>query len=283
MFDVTADRKSFTTSDGATLSYLEAGSGQPFVMIPGWSQTAVQWHHQINHFAMTHRVIAIDMRGHGESENVDHGYRIHRLSQDLRDLMLQADLKDVVLMGHSMGCSVIWGYFDLYGSDRIARLLLVDEPAYLLQSDWLNESEQADAGAIFPHDAAVGICNGLADPQQSEAMTMTLLDSMRTSGMPQDVRAAMDAENMKFPRKPAATLIMNHVYQDWRDVLPRIDVPTLCIGGEVSNVPAHCMRWAASVIPGAEIEVFSEADKGSHFMFMENPSKFNDLVEAFLN
>ena len=282
MFDTKADRKTFTTSDGVSLSYLEAGSGQPFVMVPGWSQSAAQWHHQIAHFAETHRVIAVDMRGHGESAKPEHGYRIHRLSQDLRELIVGLDLDDIVLMGHSMGCSVVWGYIDLYGTDRVSRLLLVDEPAYLLQSDWLTADEQVDAGAIFPHDAAVGICNALADPAQAGGMTVTLLDSMRTPGMAPDTRKAMEDENHKFPRKVAAQLIMNHVYQDWRDVLPRIDVPTLCIGGDVSNVPATCMRWMASVIPGAEIEIFSEADKGSHFMFMENPDKFNTRVAAFL-
>lgn len=283
MFDTDAERKSFTTRSGVTLSYLEAGSGTPFLMVPGWSQTAAQWYHQIRHFAATHRVIAVDMRGHGESDRPDHGYRIHRLSQDLRELILGLDLDDIVLMGHSMGCSVIWGYVDLHGTDRISRLLLIDEPAYLLQSDWLTEAEQADAGAIFPHDAAVGICNALADPAQAGEMTTTLLDSMRTADMDPGMRAAMDAENHKFPRKAAAHLIMNHVYQDWRDVLPRIDVPTLCVGGEVSNVPAACMRWMANVIPGAEIEIFTEEEKGSHFMFMENPAKFNDRVEAFLS
>lgn len=133
------------------LHYLEAGEGQPFVMIPGWSQTAAQWHNQIDHFAKTHRVIAMDMRGHGESANADHGYRIHRLSRDVRELIEGLDLNDVVIMGHSMGCSVIWGLFDLYGSDRLAKMVLVGEPAYLCQSDYLTAEQQTDAGAIFPH------------------------------------------------------------------------------------------------------------------------------------
>ncbi|MEO1105169.1 MAG: alpha/beta hydrolase [Pseudomonadota bacterium] len=68
MFTTNAVRKSFTTSDGVTLSYLEAGEGQPFVMIPGWSQTALQWRAQIEAFSKTMRVIAVDMRGHGASD-----------------------------------------------------------------------------------------------------------------------------------------------------------------------------------------------------------------------
>ncbi|RVT85317.1 alpha/beta hydrolase [Rhodobacteraceae bacterium CCMM004] len=283
MLDTSAERRSFTTSDGATLSYLDAGQGRPFVMVPGWSQTALQWHAQIERFSRDHRVIAVDMRGHGESDKPDHGYRIHRLSQDLRELMLSRDLDDAVLMGHSMGCSVLWGLWDLYGGDRTGALILVDEPAYLLQSDFLTAEEQSQAGAIFPHDTAVAICNGLSDPAGAAAMTATLLDTMVTKDMPAEMRAAIDDQNFKFPRDIAARLIMNHVYQDWRDVLPRIDVPTLCIGAEASNVPADCMRWAASVIPGAELEVFGADEGGSHFMFMENAEKFNARVAAFVH
>ena len=87
------ERRTVTTNDGVNLSYIEAGSGQPLVMVPGWSQTAAQWHHQIEAFAQTHRVIALDMRGHGESDKPGHGYRVYRLSQDLRDAMVALDVR----------------------------------------------------------------------------------------------------------------------------------------------------------------------------------------------
>ena len=57
---------SFITSDGVKLHYLEAGKGQPLVMIPGWSQSAAQFKHQLSGLSDKYRVIAIDMRGHGE-------------------------------------------------------------------------------------------------------------------------------------------------------------------------------------------------------------------------
>lgn len=282
MFHSNAARRSFVTNDGAEISYLEAGSGRPFIMIPGWSQTAAQWHHQIDHFAATHRVIAMDMRGHGESAKVEHGYRIHRLARDVRELMEQQDIDDAVIMGHSMGCSVIWALLDLYGSDRLSRIVLVDEPAYLLQSDYLSPDEQVDAGAIFPHEAAVGLAQGLSDASSYEATLGSLLDVMVTSDIDPAMKSAMAQANAKLPGRLSARLLMNHVYMDWRDVIARIDVPTLCVGGDVSNVPANCMPWAASVIDGAQVEVFSADDKGSHFMFMENPDRFNARLDAFL-
>ena len=62
-----------TTSDGVGLNVLEAGSGRPLVLIPGWSQAAEQFKFQIEGLADRYRVIAIDMRGLGDSDKPAHG------------------------------------------------------------------------------------------------------------------------------------------------------------------------------------------------------------------
>ncbi len=137
-----ATRGSFVTSDGYTLRYDEAGSGQPLVCVPGWSQTAAQWKHQVSGLSDRFRVIAVDMRGHGESDKPTHGYTIQRLAKDVQDLITALNLKDVTVMGHSMGCSVMWSYWELWGPDRISRLALIDQmpmitanPAWVLGID----------------------------------------------------------------------------------------------------------------------------------------------------
>ena len=71
---------SATTNDGIVLRYEEAGSGKPLVCIPGWSQTAAQFKHQLSGLSDRYRVIAVDMRGHGESDKPDNGYTIQRLA-----------------------------------------------------------------------------------------------------------------------------------------------------------------------------------------------------------
>ncbi|MDX3765206.1 MULTISPECIES: alpha/beta fold hydrolase [unclassified Streptomyces] len=75
----------------------------------------------------SYRVPAVDHRGHGESGKPAYGYRISRLAADLRAFLLALDIRDATLLGHSLGCPVIWSYWDLYGSDRIKRLILVDQ------------------------------------------------------------------------------------------------------------------------------------------------------------
>ena len=92
-----------TTSDGVNLHYLEAGSGTPILMIPGWSQTAEQFKYQLSGLSDRYRVIAVDMRGHGESDKPEFGYKISRLAKDTHDLIQALDLDEVNILGHSMG------------------------------------------------------------------------------------------------------------------------------------------------------------------------------------
>ena len=89
-------------------------------------------------------------------------------------------------------------------------------------------------------------------------------------------------QNQKISNKDAAALLIDHAFNDWSDVLPRINVPTLVISGEISILPAAGVNWVASQIPGAKEYTFSSAEKGSHFMFWENHERFNSLVQDFL-
>ena len=103
-----------------TLRYHEAGAGKPLVMLPGWSQSAAEFKYQVGPLAKNRHVIALDMRGHGESDKPKSGYRISRLAADLREVLIALDLHDVDLLGHSMGCSVSWCYLDLFGAERLS-------------------------------------------------------------------------------------------------------------------------------------------------------------------
>jgi non-heme chloroperoxidase len=53
------------------------------------------------------------------------------------------------------------------------------------------------------------------------------------------------------------------------------------IGGRVSLIPWKSIAWIAKQVPGAQLEIFEENQGGSHFMFVENPAKFNQIVSTF--
>ncbi len=269
------------TSDGVSLHYREAGSGPTLLMIPGWSQTAEQFKHQITGLSQSHRVIALDMRGHGRSAKPDHGYRISRLAKDVHDVIEALDLEDVAILGHSMGCSVIWCYWDLFGAERLSRILLIDQMPAITRNPAWSDKEAADYGTIFTPETLYQTINALAGPEGVET-TQGFIGGMVTPAMSEADRAWMIDCNLQMPRPHASTLLFNHATQDWRETIPRLSLPTLVVGGRTSLVPWTACRWIHEQIPGSRLEIFEEAEGGQHFMFIENHGKFNAIVADFL-
>ena len=272
---------SFTTSDGVRLHYIEAGSGKPLVMIPGWSQTAAQFKRQIEGLSDKYRVIAIDMRGHGESDKPDYGYRIHRLSADVHEFLAAKGLRGVTLAGHSMGCSVIWGYWELYGSDRLSKLILIDQMPMITANPIWSDKEKEDAGAILDKNSLYDVTNALAGAEGVKT-TEGFITGMFTKQYSRDDLNWVIQQNLKMPRPYAARLLYDHATNDWRDQIPRINIPTLVVGAKTSLVGWKSQQWVGSQIPGSRVEIFEEAEGGNHFMFMENPEKFNRIVKEFI-
>lgn len=273
-------RKTVAVDGDIKLSYLEAGSGPAVVLLPGWSQTAEQFRYQLEGLSAQYRVIAFDHRGQGDSDKPGHGYRIARLAADLQNALVALDLRDVTILGHSMGCSVLWCHFDLFGAGRIARYVFCDQATCLTRNPEWTEQQVADYGPIFTPDSVSETANALRGPGGVQA-SVGFLRSMVTADMSAEAFQWIVDMNMKMPRAAAADLLYNHCHQDWREVLPRIDRPTLFIGGKGSLVPHSCMQWEASQVPGARVEIFDDEEAGSHFMFIENAAKFNALLAQF--
>lgn len=275
-------RKLFKASDGAEMSYISAGKGKPIVMLHGWSQSAEQFKYQIPVFAEHYQVIAVDLRGHGESEKVSFGYRIARLSKDLQELIGALQLEKPHLLGHSMGCAIIWSYLDLFGLDEIDRLVLVDQaPLGTSRSHW-NAQEVAESGAVFTAEQLNAAVHAL-ESSEAEAFTRNILASMVTPAMSKEQFEWIVECNLRCPRAIAATLLYNHLHMDWRDQIVRIRQPTLIIGGRKSMIPWRSQVWINQSISNSELEVFEAAEGGGHFMFIENPDKFNRRVLQFLS
>jgi len=270
------------TSDGVELRYTSAGHGRPVVLVHGWCQSAAGWRHQIDGLASACRVIAYDQRGHGQSGKPAHGHTVHRLAADLHDLLTGLDLDRVVLAGHSMGCSVTWAYLELFGADRLAGLVIADGAPCLTAGPGWSEQARADAGALFTPEEITSACAALTGPGDPEAAARGLIDSMLTPGASTELRDWLTRQNLLAPREFAAKLLGNHACQDWRDLIPRITLPALVIGGRASLIPWPAAAWTARQVPGARLEIFEADEGGQHFTFLENPAKFNQLLAGFI-
>jgi len=276
------NREEVILKSGERLSFIKEGSGPALVMLPGWSQSAAEWRHQIDEFASDYSVYAIDLRGHGESSDAAGGYRIARLATDLRELLEQLELSDITLMGHSMGCSVIWAYLDHYGSDRIKQLILVDQAPMVTGKPGWTDEDKITFGCLFPETSALEGFVAAAAASDTVEGHKELIRGMFTANISDEDLTWVAAENLKMTRQSAADLLWDHCLLDWRDVIQGIDVPTLVIGSEASIFSAESQRWIADQIQQAEVVVFEADDGGSHFMFFENPTRFNGHVREFL-
>ena len=274
-------RHTFLSGDGVNLSWLEAGSGPTLLMLPGWSQSAALFREQFAGLSGEIHCLALDQRGHGESDKPSHGYRISRLAQDLRELIEHCELDQITLLGHSMGCSVIWAYLDTYGQDRLAGLVIDDQPTAMTLLDHESDTAKKQAGAIFSWPQLNASCASLSG-SDGPAFRRQMISAMLSDQISTNDRNWILGENDKFPSQHAATLLFNSSTQDWRDLIRRIKLPTLIIGGESSVVPPESQRWIHSQLPGSQLEIFPSDQGGYHFGFLENPTRFNELVRSFI-
>ncbi|MEV7075757.1 alpha/beta hydrolase [Streptomyces sp. NPDC093990] len=272
-----------TTNDGVRLIYRDSGGdGVPLIMLHGWGQTQEMFRHQREGLAATRRVITLDQRGHGLSEKPRHGYRIARLAHDVLDLVDHLGLDRFDALGWSMGVSVWWSFIDQYGTGRIRRFVAVDQPTSVAAVPWLTPEEQRDSGAIFEVAGLLELGAGLAGPHGGKVRD-DFVRGMFSGDPDPDVLAFVAEEIKATPAYAAVPLLFDHCAQDWRDVLPRVDVPTLVIGCEGSHVNPASQRFIAERIPDARLHVFPADVANSHFPFLENPPAFNAVVDTFLS
>ncbi|KAI0132850.1 Alpha/Beta hydrolase protein [Xylariales sp. AK1849] len=268
------------TQDGVRLNYTQTGptSGAEILFIPGWRQTAAQWRKQVEYFQVNHHVTTYDHRGHGESEKPESGYTVALLAQDLKDLIDVLDLNNLIVVGHSMGSSVVWAFWDTYTHlrPRFQRFVFADQsPCMLINPAWSQEDVKR-YGAIFTQGQLDTLGEDFA------AKMSGLMKAMYTSEVSQEDFAWASRQNEKTSDKIAIELLQDHASRDWRSVLPGINIPTLVIASAASVFASGQGAYIKSQIPGSQLVTFVKEDRGSHFMFWENPAKFNKTVERFL-
>lgn len=119
------------------LYYEDQGAGQPVVLIHGYPLDGHSWERQTRELlAQGYRVITYDRRGFGQSSKVNAGYDYDTFAADLNTVLETLDLRDVVLVGFSMGTGELARYVARYGHERVAKLaFLASLEPFLVQRD----------------------------------------------------------------------------------------------------------------------------------------------------
>jgi non-heme chloroperoxidase len=264
---------SFTTNDGVRLNYWEAGSGEPIVFVPAWGASGAEMINELWLLSKTHHVYVLDQRNQGTSEKTTKGQRIARYSMDLHEFLDHIGTDKAVLAGWSMGASVIWGYIDLFGTDRISKAVFVDEPVSIYtHADW-SEEERLNAGGMTTSvERMIAAYRGAPTNQQIVDMKVVHRSQMLDSPYAQNAMGLAG----QIEADPAFTMLVlfDHAKNDWRDViLNKLDVPVAVFSGEQSNnLPSQ--KWIAETAPEGRLFNYGDGDDGDHFLMLKNPVKF---------
>jgi 3-oxoadipate enol-lactonase len=237
------------------LNYYEQGSGEPLVCIHGLGGKAERWRLQIEALSNNYRVLAMDLRGHGQS-----GYRaaepisIRAFADDVIALLDKLGLDQAHICGLSMGGMIALEIFGRYAY-RVKSLIL------------------ADTAAFFPPTQAreelLGHFDRLDMASWAAFLAGRLLRREAPAEQRQEVTQMLAANRRALYR---AGLIATFDC-DYRGLLPWIDLPTLILVGEEDQpTPIGYAEYLQAHIRGSVLQVIPQA---GHLSSLENPDAFN--------
>ncbi len=267
------------TIDGVSLHVEDTGGdGRPVVLIHGWPLSGASWSEQVPALtAAGHRVITYDRRGFGDSDKPDSGYDYDTFAADLAGVLEQLDLRDVALVGFSMGGGEIARYVGNHGEDRVRSVVFAAAvPPYLLKTDdnpegglALEDVEGMQQGAREDRE---GFLDGFTTAFFSAGDELKVTEEQRQKALALAAQAG-DQGLVECIRAFGTT--------DFRADLEKVTVPTLVIHGDSDGtVPFEVSgKRTAEIVGGAELVVVED---GPHGLNVSHAEEFNRALLAFL-
>ena len=132
------------------LYYEDHGSGDPVVLLAGWPLDSRSWEPQVHALlAAGHRVVAYDRRGFGQSSRPTEGYDFDTLAGDLHRMLTELDLREVTLVGFSLGTGELARYIGTHGTGRLKGCVFIETlaPSFARSGDNPGGVDQAGSTA----------------------------------------------------------------------------------------------------------------------------------------
>ena len=265
-------------SGSIDLHYEDAGSGPPVVLIHGYPLSGRAWDKQVPALLEAgHRVITYDRRGFGQSSQPTSGYDYDTFAADLKTLIHKLDLQEATLVGHSMGTGEVTRYLGNYGSARVARAVLVSPiPPFLLQTD---DNPEGLPGSLF---------EGFIQTAKADtpAWMKGFLDNFYNFDVLGGTRVSDQAFQVSWNIATAASAIAAVACiptweTDFRDDLPKIDVPVLVVHGDADRILpfANTGKRLPGLIKDIKLTVI---EGGPHALAWTHADQVNQALLAFL-
>ena len=258
MSTVTVGQENGTNID---LYYEDLGAGKPVVLIHGYPLNGASWEKQTAALlAAGQRVITYDRRGFGKSSQPSTGYDYDTFAQDLHKLVTKLELKDVALVGFSMGGGEVARYIGKFGSVGVRKAgILSGVPPYLLKT--ADNPEGVDLSVFTGIEAAVTSDRYafLSDFFKNFYNADVLLGSrISEHALHASWNVAMSASAI------ASIACVKTWYSDFRSDVAKIDVPTLVMQGDADRILpiATTGHRTAKLVKGAKYVVVKDAPHG---------------------
>ncbi|KJL31114.1 alpha/beta fold hydrolase [Microbacterium oxydans] len=264
------------------LYYEDQGAGQPVVLIHGYPLDGHSWERQTRELlAQGYRVITYDRRGFGGSSKVNVGYDYDTFAADLHTVLETLDLRDVVLVGFSMGTGELARYVSKYGHERVAKLaFLASLEPFLVQRD--------DNPEGVPQEVFDGI-EAAAKGDRFAWFTQFYndfynLDENLGSRISQE--AVTGSWNVAIGSAPvAASAVVSSWIEDFRadvEAVAAAAKPTLILHGTKDNIlpiDATARRFHKAV-PAAD---YVEVEGAPHGLLWTHADEVNAALTSFLS
>jgi pimeloyl-ACP methyl ester carboxylesterase len=247
--------------NGVTLAYEDRGAGKPtFVFVHGWTCNRSFFAPQIAHFARQHRVVSIDLRGHGDSDKPQGPYTRGQDADDIAFVIEQLGLGPVVAVGHSMGGTIVLQLAATHPAG-VAAIVMVD-PAPFVFAPEQRTGVEAMVAAIEA---------GNQEPRRQFIANQLFLPTSDHK-LVEDVLAVM----LATPSHVAASAMRGDLAFDGPAVAAQCKVPALHLAATPPFNPPHRMaEWLPGVVNGQTVGA-------GHFNQLEAPDQVNAMIEGFL-
>lgn len=259
---------------GEQLWYEERGSGYPVVLLHGWCMSSAVWKYQFDDLSGSLRLVAPDLRGHGNSHGSSDHLDFDSFANDLVDLFDCLELTQAVLIGWSLGAQIVLQAVSELSGRLAGQILVSATPRFTATHDFPYGLVANEAGGMRTkiernlQRALEGFVSRLFAPGELENHPCAAEIRQLLAGIPSpDVTAILDA-------------LETLVRADMRNILASIVLPTLIVNGACDRV---CLPQASTYlkehIPGAEQIVIPNC---GHAPFLTHSSQFNAEIAGFV-
>ena len=242
-----------------------AGSGEPLLLLHGLGSSSLDWDEQIGVYSERFQVIAPDLRGFGRSSKPPGPYSIRLFGEDISALLDAMSIPSCHVLGYSMGGAIAL-QMATHPQQRFSSMVLVNTLASFEVDHWRKQ--------MF-------VLVRIAMAKFVGMERMARFGAKRLFPEPHQGHLRRRMVERHRHNTPHAYLAALHALKGWtvKDLLPRINVPTLVVAADSDYSPVEEKADFAAAMPDAQLEIVHGSRHGTPF---DQSEKFNRLVMDFL-